>query len=235
MTKVFFYFSILFFLFSCYSHFAHAEEIITIVPGSSDSSRYRFFDITEYPISTGEEIKWYNADNILHKIQIMSYDTNKSIVAESENIEPKEYFNYEFKEEGEYLFQSIKYPWMKGKIIVTDDIKTIKERLKNNIDLNISWTPSIIKSGEKTLFKIIFIDKKSSKNQEHIDYSFTIKDLDDEKVLYKNSLTHSAWGVEPASHKFNSTGNFMGEVGIQGVLFQPVSPQYSEFEIEVTQ
>ena len=235
MTKVFFYFSILFFLFSCYSHFAHAEEIITIVPGSSDSSRYRFFDITEYPISTGEEIKWYNADNILHKIQIMSNDTNKIIVAESENIEPKEYFNYEFKEEGEYLFQSIKYPWMKGKIIVTDDIKTIKERLKNNIDLNISWTPSIIKSGEKTLFKIIFIDKKSSKNQEHIDYSFTIKDLDDEKVLYKNSLTHSAWGVEPATHKFNSTGNFIGEVGIQGVLFQPVSPQYSEFEIEVTQ
>jgi plastocyanin len=235
MTKVFFYFSILFFLFSCYSHFAHAEEIITIVPGSSDSSRYRFFDITEYPISKGEEIKWYNADNILHKIQIMSNDTNKSIVAESENIEPKEYFNYKFKEEGEYLFQSIKYPWMKGKIIVTDDIKTIKERLKNNIDLNISWTPSIIKYSKKAIFKIIFIDKKSSKNQEHIDYSFTIKDLDDEKVLYKNSLTHSAWGVEPASHKFNSIGNFMGEVGIQGVLFQPVSPQYSEFEIEVTQ
>ena len=235
MTKVFFYFSILFFLVSCCSYFAHAEEIITIVPGSSDSSRYRFFDITEYPISTGEEIKWYNADNIIHNIQILSNDTNKTIVAESENIEPKEYFNYEFKEEGEYLFQSIKYPWMKGKIIVRDDIKTIKERLKNNIDLYISWTPSIIKLHEKTLFKIIFIDKKSSKNQEHIDYSFTIKDLDDDKVLYKNSLTHSAWGVEAASHKFHSTGNFMGEVGIQGVLFQPVSPQYSDFEIEVTQ
>lgn len=235
LNIIFFSFSILFLLFSFYQQSAYAEEIITIVPGSSDFSRYRFFDITEYPISTGEEIKWYNADNILHNIQIISNDTNKTIVAESENIEPKEYFNYEFKEEGEYLFQSIKYPWMKGKIIVTDDIKTIKERLKNNIDLSISWTPSVIKSGEKTLFKIIFIDKKSSKNQEHIDYSFTIKDLDDDKVLYKNSLTHSAWGVEPASHKFNSTGNFMGEVGIQGVLFQPVSPEYSEFEIEVTQ
>ena len=81
-----FYFSFLIFLFSCYSHFAHAEEIITIVPGSSDSSRYRFFDITEYPISTGEEIKWYNADNIIHNIQIMSNDTNKTIIAKSENI-----------------------------------------------------------------------------------------------------------------------------------------------------
>ena len=234
MTKVFFSFLILFFLFSCYSHFAHAEEIITIVPGSSDSSRYRFFDITEYPISTGEEIKWYNADNILHNIQIMSKD-GKTIVAESENIEPKEYFNYEFKEEGEYLFQSIKYPWMKGKIIVTDDIKTVKKSFENDIDLNISWTPSTIKSGEKAIFKIIFIDKKSSKNQEHIDYAFTIKDSTADKVLYKNSLTHSAWGVEPASHKFNSIGNFIGEVGIQGILFQPITPEYIKFGIETTQ
>ena len=101
---LFFSFLIMFFLFSCYSHFAHAEEIITIVPGASDSSRYRFFDITEYPISSPEkEIKWYNADNILHNIKIMSKD-GKTIVAELENIKPKEYFNYEFKEEGEYLF-----------------------------------------------------------------------------------------------------------------------------------
>jgi hypothetical protein len=50
------------------------------------------------------------ADNILHNIQIMSNDINRTIVAEPENIKPKEYFNYEFKEEGEYLFQSIKYP-----------------------------------------------------------------------------------------------------------------------------
>ena len=225
ILKVFCYFSILFFLFYCCSYFAHAEEIITIVPGSSDSSRYRFFDITEYPISTGEEIKWYNADNILHNIQIMSNDTDKTIVAESENIQPKEYFIYEFKEEGEYLFQSVKYPWMKGKIIVTDDIKTVKKSFENDIDLYISWTSSTIQSGEKAIFKIIFINKKSSKNQEHIDYSFTTKDSTAHKVLYKSSLTHSAWGVEPASHKFNSIGNFIGEVGIQGILFQPITPR----------
>lgn len=231
---LFFSFLIMFFLFSCYSPFVHAEDIITIVPGASDSSRYRFFDITEYPISPGKEIKWYNADNILHNIKIMSKD-GKTIVAESENIKPKEYFNYEFKEEGEYLFQSSKYPWMKGKIIVTDDIKTIKESLGNDIDLYISWTPSTIKSGEKALFKIIFMDKKSSKNQEHIDYSFIIKDSTADEVLYKNSLTHSAWGIEPAFYKFDLTGNFVGEVSIQGILFQPINPQYVEFEIASAQ
>ena len=204
------------------------------MPGSSDSSRYRFFDITEYPISTGEEIKWYNADNILHNIKVVSSD-GKTIVTESENIKPNEYFNYEFKDEGQYLFQSSKYPWMKGKIIVTDDIKTVKESFENDIDLYVSWTPSIIKSGEKAIFKIIFIDKKSTKNQEHIDYSFTIKDSAVDKVLYKNSLTHSAWGIEPASYTFDLTGNLLIEVGIQGILFQPITPEYIEFEIETTQ
>jgi hypothetical protein len=124
---------------------------------------------------------------------------------------------------------------MKGKIIVTDDIKTVKESFENDIDLNISWTPSIIKSGEKAIFKIIFIDKKSTNNQEHIDYSFTIKDSSVDKVLYRNSLTHSAWGIEPASYKFDLTGNLVVEVGIQGILFQPITPEYIEFEIETTQ
>ena len=70
---LFFSFSILivFLLFSFDSQLAQSEEIITIVPGSSDSSRYRFFDITEYPINPGKEIKWYNADNILHNIKVM--------------------------------------------------------------------------------------------------------------------------------------------------------------------
>ena len=42
---------------------------------------------------------------------------------------------------------------MKGKIIVTDDIKTIKKSFENDIDLYISWTPSTIKSGEKPSLK----------------------------------------------------------------------------------
>ena len=99
----------------------------------------------------------------------------------------------------------------------------------------ISWTSSTIQSGEKAIFKIIFIDKKSTKNQEHIDYSFTIKDSVVDKVLYKNSLTHSAWGIEPASYTFDLTGNLVVEVGIQGILFQPITPEYIEFEIETTQ
>src|SRR5688500_1525244 len=115
-----FSFSTLLFLFSFSSFFANAqEEIITIVPGSSDPTRYRFFDITEYPISTGKEIQWYNADNIIHNIIVTSAN-GEIIVAQSGNIKPKEFFSYKFDKEGEYIFQSSNYEWMKGKIIVTD-------------------------------------------------------------------------------------------------------------------
>lgn len=232
-------------LFSFYPYFANAqEEVITIVPGSSDSSRYRFFDITEYPISLGKEIKWYNADNIVHNIVITSSlgsgsSNGNDTIAQSENIKPNEFFSYQFNKEGEYLFQSPKYDWMKGKIIVTNDIKTIKKSMKeNDIDVYISWIPSTIKLGEKSLFKIIFLDKKSEKNQEHIDYSFTIQNpssSSSNKVLYKNAITHSAWGVEPASHVFDTGGTFIGKLGIEGILFQPIDPEYTEFEIQVTE
>jgi hypothetical protein len=39
-----------------------------------------------------------------------------------------------FDNEGEYHFQSSKYDWMKGKIIVTDDVRTIKRSMDNGID-----------------------------------------------------------------------------------------------------
>jgi hypothetical protein len=120
---------------------------------------------------------------------------------------------------------------MQGKIIVTTDIKTIKKSMDNDIDLYLSWTPSSsINVGEKVYLKIIFVDKKSEKNYEHIDYSFTIENPTSDKVLYKN-VGHSGWGVEAASYIFDSTGTFIGKLRIEGILFQPIKPDQTEFEI----
>jgi len=222
---------LVFFVSYCGSFIVQAqEEVITIVPGSSDSSRYRFFDITEYPLKTGEELKWFNADNILHNIIVTSNDGN-IIVEQSGNIKPKGSFSYKFDKPGEYLFKSANYNWMKGKIIVSDDVKTVTKKMDNNIDLYLSWTPSSITKGDKVYFKIIFVDNKNEINQEHVDYSFTIQNATSDKVLYKNSITHSAWGVESASYQFNTSGTFIGKLRIEGILFQPIEPDQTEFEI----
>jgi plastocyanin len=221
-------------VFSFSSFFADAqEETITIVPGSSDSSRYRFFDITEYPLNTGEEVKWYNADNIVHNIIVTSNDGD-IIVAQSGNIKPKNSFSYKFDKPGEYFFKSANYNWMKGKVIVTNNIKTVKKNMNNDIEAYLSWIPpSHTQINKNTIFKIIFVDKKSEKNQEHIDYSFIIRNSSSDKILYQNTLTHSAWGVEPASYKLDPNYSFIGKLGIDGIQFQPIKPVYAEFEIQL--
>ena len=227
---------ILAFFVSYYGSFiVHAqEETITIVPGSSDSSRYRFFDITDYPLKTGEELKWYNADNIAHNIIVTSKDGN-IIVAQSGNIKPKGSFSFKFDKPGEYYFKSANYNWMKGKVIVTDNIRTVKKNMNDDIATYISWIPpssaSATTTNDKTIFKIIFLDKKSEINQEHIDYSFTIRSSISDKILYQNSITHSSWGVESASYKLEPNSSFIGKLGISGIQFQPIEPEYAEFEI----
>lgn len=60
-----------------------AEEIITITPGSSDEKRERFYDITYYPIKPGKIIKWSNADNIPHEIEILSQNNVTSKIIKS--------------------------------------------------------------------------------------------------------------------------------------------------------
>ena len=49
---------------------AFAQEVITILPGSTDKNRSRFLDITFYPIEKGKEITWFNDDNVEHRIVI---------------------------------------------------------------------------------------------------------------------------------------------------------------------
>ena len=38
-------------------------------------------------------------------------------------------------------------------------------------------------------------------------------------------------GVEPASYQFDTNGTFIGKLRIEGILFQPIKPDQTEFEI----
>ena len=49
--------------------------------------------------------------------------------------------------------------------------------------------------------------------------------------MYKNSVTHSAWGVESASIILDSNDIYLAKLRIEGILFQPIDPVQTEFEI----
>jgi lipopolysaccharide export LptBFGC system permease protein LptF len=207
-----------------------AEEVITILPSSNDKSRSRFLDITFYPIEKGRELTWFNDDYINHRIIVNSTQDNKTILADSAIIKPKDSFTYTFEEPGTYHFSSPTYAWIKGTVFVTDDIITETDTdSKNDIDVQLSWTPSAPTIGQEIHFKVIFIDKKTNKNQEHIDYTFTLVDPKGNKIALQ--APHSGWGVEPASYKFGKEGEYKARIAIFNVLFVPVEVGTTEFDI----
>ena len=163
---------------------AFAEEEITILPGAQNHTRPRFLDIAFYPIEKGKELTWFNDDDISHRIiiNIATADNRTALIADSETIKPEDSFTYTFEEEGTYRFSSPTYPWIKGTVFVSDDISTVTQTdSENNIDVQLTWTPSLPKVGQQTYFKIIFISKETEENQNHIDYRFSIQDSDGKK------------------------------------------------------
>jgi plastocyanin len=233
---------------STYAEQQQGQDIITIIPGASDKNNPAFFDITYYPIQVGKEVRWYNADDISHKIIISSGNEttpagieNKKIF-ESGDIKPKTSFPYKFDKEGTYRFSSPTYPWMHGNIIASNDISTtaMTNNLNNSVAIQLSWYPAKPKVGivegaeglQQTHFTIKFINEKTNKIQEHIDYQFVIYDQNNKSVFEQR--LHSGWGAEQAAYKFMATGNYRAEVTINYILFTPVTPDVAKFNIVVT-
>lgn len=212
---------------------AYAEDVITIIPCSSDHNNPKFFDLTSDYVRKGQQVRWSNADDINHRIIISTAD-GKQVISDSGLIKPNSSFSFQFNNPGKFNFSSPIYPWMKGNVSVTDDLSSeIRTNPKNNIDVQLSWSPAAPKVGQLTHFRIVFLHNNTSINQPHVDYVFSLVNSTN-KTVYQQQYLHSSWGVESASYKFNTTGLFTSKVTITAVLFQPVEPTESDFKIVVT-
>lgn len=210
---------------------AYAEDVITIIPCSSNHNNPKFFDTPSYYVQKGQQIRWHNADDINHRIVISSSDA-KTLLGDSGIIKSNGSFPFRFNNIGIYHFSSPVYPWMQGNVSVTDDISTVTmANPKNNVAVQLTWTPSIPKVGEITHYKIIFINRSTDKNQQHIDYVFSI-DSPQNKILYQQAL-HSSWGLEYASYKFSTPDIIIPKITIDAILFQPVEPVEYDFKMSV--
>ena len=207
---------------------ATAQEIITIVPGSSDQNRERLFDVTYYPLDVGTSIVWNNADNISHDIAISQGNIT---LATSEKIRPNEVFEYKFEKLGTFTFSSPTFPWMKGIIKVTDDLDNAIKKDLNGVNVKLTWTPKDTKNNTVN-FKIIFTDSKTKNNYEHVDYIFAIKDQDS-KTIFQGFPRHSGWGVEQSSYKFDDLQKSpYAEITITSLVFQPMDQITSKFNLQ---
>ena len=179
---------------------------------------------------------WSNHDNMDHKVKIIENTTGRQVI-ESNTIKPYSNFSYTFDKTGVYHFSDPLNSQMGGVISVSNDIATnmVFNSMKNNVGIQLILEPSKPTTEKNTNFLIDFINKKTMKDQEHIDYDFIIYSTNggEAKQVYKQGL-HSDEGLEQATYRFLQPGKYVIKVTIYDILFNPVNPDVATFNVVVS-
>jgi hypothetical protein len=109
--------------------------------------------------------------------------------------------------------------------------------------LNVVLQPSpypVVK-GTQTNFKVIFDQKGTSTVQPHIDYDFTISNSAGKQLLNAVTLAgqsgpslHTSDGIVTIPYTFQEPGIYTIKVSAFGILFNPINPEFAQFQVNVT-
>jgi hypothetical protein len=229
-----------------------AEQKITIFAGAHSDTAIRFIDMTDYFVPVGQKLTLFNDDYIGHKLTLTNEDNSTRL--REIDLPSNSTFHLEFEKPGKYYYSSKDYSKIQGSIRVLElpNVSTKKVTgLENDIDIQLSWTPSRIPSNATASssdgnalkneggggnlgvdFIISFINNETGVNQEHIDYKYIISDESGNELF--NQGLHSTYGVENATYHFEKTGNFTSKVTITNILFAPVQPDVASFDMNIS-
>ena len=130
---------------------------------SSNHNNPKFFDNPSYYVQKGQQIRWYNADDVNHRIVISTSDA-KALLSDSGIIKSNGSFPFKFNNIGIYHFSSPVYPWMQGNVSVTDNISSLTmTNPKNNVDVQLTWTPAYQGSEKSPILKLSLLTKTPTK------------------------------------------------------------------------
>ena len=95
---------------------------------------------------------------------------------------------------------------------------TSTEKGTLNIGLNVVPSPTV---NQLSKMQIDFLNVKTEKIQEHIDYSITVV-RDGNKVFGPIPLTHTSSGSVKIPIEFTKPGQHELRIEVEGILFQPM-------------
>ncbi len=102
---------------------------------------------------------------------------------------------------------------------------------KGTLDIKLTYEP--IEQNIKTKINIDFINPFTQKIQVHIDYTVAVS-KDGETVFGPTQLIHTSEGSVKIPIDFNlGEGAYSMDVGVEGILFQPIPPETVSFDIIV--
>ena len=103
---------------------------------------------------------------------------------------------------------------------------------KGTLDVKLSYDEIIL--GQQTKLNIDFINPFTKKIQEHIDYTITVS-KNGEAVFGPIPLTHTSVGSVKIPVPFVDEGVYSVELGIEGILFQPIPLEKVSFNVVVVE
>lgn len=91
--------------------------------------------------------------------------------------------------------------------------------------------PDSLEVGKSSVFNIRFLDDQNFSHG-HVDYRYRI--LKEGVVTSSSQTIHSESGITSFLYDFDSSGSYEVIIEIEGILFQPISPEIVKFSVEVT-
>jgi len=101
---------------------------------------------------------------------------------------------------------------------------------KGTLDVKLSYDD--ISPGQETRLVIDFINPQTNNVQEHIDYTITVSSQD-KPIFGPIPLTHTSVGSVRIPVEFPNEGTYTAELGVEGILFQPIPEEKVSFIIPV--
>jgi hypothetical protein len=119
-----------------------------------------------------------------------------------------------------------------------------------NLDVMVQPTPAPIVKDAQTNFTVSFEQKGGNVVQPHIDYDVTIT-KDGKRVFQASALgggiikgtsiiahpnqpLHATTGIVTIPFTFQKQGDYIMNVTVYGILFNPIDPEYAQFPISVS-
>lgn len=210
---------------------AYAEDVIFVVPGSSDPRSVIDFDPQIQKVETGQSIVFVNADGLDHHLVVKSADNQQ--IFDTGMLSRNDFVSYTFSQNGEYTLECKIYSHMKGQITVTDDIAIFTKSIEDqNLDVQLARSPASPGVNEEIYYKITFIDRETGRNHPHIDFTLT---FNDSLSNYVDGVGgHTTDGQEIAVFRFDKEDTFTPAVTVSGISFVPVNLEPITFDSVVT-
>lgn len=219
----------------------YAEDYVIDIPFGAYNPELNtptevWFDPPQIFVRVGDTITWYNDDREGHTITsgegsgrfgwMRDNFGTPDDYFDSDRFLPGESWSYKFEKSGTFSYFCTIHPWMEGIVIVENEIPDyphdatgkkldfplLQYTPDQNIEVNLTWDPPVIKTHEKIQFVYQFYDPQTNSNLAKMKYNFII--FQNGKEIFRDEGVNQIGG-DYRNFVFSNSGSII--IRIEGI------------------